>query len=245
MADVKNLTTAPESGNEGCTCGNCIDGWFSPRMKERLEGEVDFLRFVSNTILEEDLTDLGPNELIPDWCIFGDTSLHYIPTEFQQKMTLSFYKAYMRVIEAIHLILLQDTADASCIPTHSAIESQLGLANAETQPFFDAGGEIMFALEALVDRAYEKSPEGPEYGRKAELREEEEEFENETMELPRCRNDLDFKLVRTRLGLPPQGKGPCWFFLTDDEDSEEEEEGEYEAVNPGNQAESASAGIIN
>ena len=146
-------------------------------------------------------------------------------------MTLSFYKAYTIVIEAVLLILIQDTTTASCIPTVSTVQTHLGLppnVELESKAFFDAGGEIAFALEALVDRAYEKSPEGGEYRRKAALRREEEDFESEVVELPRCRYDLDFGLVRMRLGLSAQGKGPCWFFLTDDEDSEDDDDDEGE-----------------
>lgn len=212
---------------------------------------------MSNAFIDEDLTELQPDELIPDWVIASDTSLHYIPMNFQQKMTMSFYKAYVHVIETILLVFYHDqadedtssgtdTTDTQCIPTVDAITHQLGPENADTQAFFDAGGEITFALEALVDRAYEKSPEGPEYARKADLREEEEEFENETQELPRCVHDLDFGLVRVRLGLPERGKGPHWFFLTDDEDSEGEgdEEEEGEAVYVGKEAEGVGEGML-
>ncbi|KAI0687092.1 hypothetical protein BC835DRAFT_1377736 [Cytidiella melzeri] len=158
-------------------------------------------------------------------------------------MTLAFYQAYTHVLEAMLQVILKESGDdAPCIPTADAIAAQLGSSNAFAQPFFDAGGEITFALEALVDRAYEKSPEGPEYDRKPELREEESEFEIETQELPRCSHDLDFTLVRTKLGLPPQGKGPHWFFLTDDEDSEGEEENDdlYVGIN----AEGVSEGML-
>jgi hypothetical protein len=183
------------------------------------------------------LTELAEDDLIPDWCIVGDTSLHYIPMDFQQTMTVAFYKAYMQVIETMLQVMIQDANDKSCIPTVDAITAQLGLPNAAVQPYFDSGGEIAFAMEALVDRAYEKSPEGSEYRRKPSLQEEEVEFENETEDLPRCVHDLDFTLVRTKLGLPSEGKGPHWFFLTDDEDSDEGDN--EEDVYVGQQSESA------
>lgn len=38
MADVKDPQSTSDNEKSGCTCGSCIDGWLSPRMKERLEG---------------------------------------------------------------------------------------------------------------------------------------------------------------------------------------------------------------
>lgn len=161
------------------------------------------------------------------------------------KMTLAFYQAYTHVVEAMLQALLNEADDASCIPTVDAISAHLGSSNADAKPFFDAGGEIVFALEALVDRAYEKSPEGPEYGRKLALREEELEFENEIQDLPECAHDLNFTLVRTKLGLPPQGRGPHWFFLTDSEDGESSEDEESdEAVYTGQRAGDAPEGML-
>lgn len=158
-------------------------------------------------------------------------------------MTLAFYRGYSLVVEALLQILLRDVDDNSCIPTIDAIKARLDLSktqnqdantpdptcemdSADIQTYFDTGGQIDFALEALVDRAYERSPEGPEYGRKPMFQEEERDFEKEIQELPHCVHDLDFTLVRVRLGLSPQSNGPHWFFLTDDEDSEGDEEDE-------------------
>lgn len=190
----------------------------------------------------EDLVDLAPHDLVPDWCIVGDSAMHYIPLDFQEKMTVSFYKAYILVIEAMHQVLMREAADASCIPTADAITAQLESSDADATAYFDAGGKMTFVLEALVDRAYEKSPEGPEHRRKPDLQEEEREFELQTEELPRCVHDLDFTLVRTKLGLPAQGTGPHWFFLTDDEDSDtSSSEDEEEAVYVGLQSDAVVA----
>lgn len=208
-------------------------------MKERLEGEADFIQFVSHSILE-DLSELEPRDLIPDWCIAADSSLHYVPMELQEKMTIAFYRGYISVVGAILEVLVQEANDSSCVPTTSAINARLEPYPAYVHSFFDAGGQITYAVEALVNRAYEKSPEGSEYRRKPALQEEEAEFEKDTQELPRCVHDLDFTLLRTRLGLELEGHGPHWFFLTDDEDSDEAEEDE-EAVYVGQQSDVVTA----
>jgi len=92
--------------------------------------------------------------------------------------------------------------------------------------YLDAGGKAEYALEAIVDNAWEKSPEGTEYTRFPHIREQEEENEKDREWMPKCANDLNFKLVRTKLGLAPERRGPYWFFLTDLEDGDEDDEDE-------------------
>lgn len=209
-------------------------------------GEADFLRYVSISLLE-DLEGLPEDEVIPDWVIASDTTLHYIPMELHTKMSPSFYRGHVMVVEAMYQILLRDSSDAACIPTPTAITARIQEAcrEAREEPqksertlsleevedintFFAAGGKAEFALEALTDRAMEKSPEGSEYRRKAEMQQEEEEFEREVRDIPMCLNDLNFAFVRTKLGLPAQSIGPHWFFLTDSEEEDDLEENEGE-----------------
>ena len=96
----------------------------------------------------------------------------------------------------------------------------------DVERFFAAGGKPEFALEALTDRAMEKSPEGTEYRRRRMWQEDEALFQDEVSALPACDNDLDFELVRFKLGLQPTGIGPHWFFLTDSSDEGEDEDDE-------------------
>lgn len=206
--------------------------------------EADFLRYVSVSLLE-DLSGLPADEVLPDWIIAADTALHYIPMELHTKMSPAFYRGYVLVIEAIYQILLQESSDAACIPTPAAITARIQGAKEEPKEsptalsaediedinkFFAAGGKVEFALEALTDRAIEKSPEGSEYRRKVALQEEEEEFEKEMNDIPMCMNDLNFAFVRTKLGLRAHGIGPHWFFLTDSEEDDDFEEDEGEEV---------------
>lgn len=207
-------------------------------------GEADFLRYVSNSLLE-DLSGLPADEVLPDWVIAADTALHYIPMELHTKMSPAFYRGYVLVIEAMHQILLREPSHAACIPTPAAITARIQEAKEEPKDsptalspedvedinrFFAAGGKVEFALEALTDRAMEKSPVGSEYRRKTVLQEEEEEFEREVNDIPRCVNDLNFGYVRTKLGLPAHGVGPHWFFLTDSEEEDDFEEEDDEVV---------------
>ncbi|THG94111.1 hypothetical protein EW026_g7295 [Hermanssonia centrifuga] len=248
---------------DGCTCGSCIDGWLSPRMKERLEvptrtGEADFLHFISTSLLE-DLDDLPDGEAIPEWCVAANASLHYIPLDLADKITPAFYRGYALVLETILQMLLLESEKAKLtLPTLTGVFTQIDEILASTEPdsdgpkrspseeadaqairaFFAGGGKIEFGLEAVVDRALEKSPEGSEYRRKAEYQQEEAEFEKEVQALPSCAHDLDFDLVRKSIGLVAEKTGPHWFFLTDDEedDDEDEDDDEADALYEGQQA---------
>lgn len=102
--------------------------------------------------------------------------------------------------------------------------------------YLDAGGKIEYALDAITDNAFEKSPEGSLYRRDKAIQEEEAEVEKENASLPRCENDLAFELVRSKLGLSTEKRGPYWFFLTDmssDSEDDEEEGEENKAVYEG------------
>jgi hypothetical protein len=220
------------------------------------------MRYASLSLLD-DLTELPEDEVIPDWVIAADDVLHYIPMELHIKMSPSFYRGYVLVFDAMVQVLLRDTTDSSCIPTPAAItarleelcrEAEVAAPDAKSlssislndvkdvERFFTAGGKVEFVLESLTDRAMEKSPVGSEYRRRRIFQEEEEEFERGVAELPTCKNDLDFELVRFKLGLQPTGIGPHWFFLTDSEDEDEEyEDNDREVLYETSQSEKESA----
>lgn len=214
------------------------------------------MRYVTVSLLS-DLSGVPEDEVLPDWVIAADPTLHYIPMELHTKMSPGFYRGYLVVVDAMTQIL-QQPPGAACVPAPPAVTARVREMCREAQmeagarpaaamsveevddveTFFGVGGKVEFALEALTDRAKEKSPEGSEYRRKKALEQEEEEFEKEVRDLPMCSNDLDFELVRTRLGLPAKSIGPHWFFLTDseEEDDYEEDEGDEEVVYTGVQA---------
>lgn len=186
--------------------------------------------------------------------IGADTSLHYVPTALHDKMTPHFYHGYICVIQSILRILLTDpTSNSLPLPTLDAVTSYLANVDEEAKnggnsnykaaiqselihAHLDQGGKIEYALDAITHLAYEKSPIGSLYSRNNDTQEENAALEKEAddAELPTCENDLNFELVRTKLGLPVSWEGPHWFFLTDLSDSDEEdEEGEevlYEGV---------------
>lgn len=282
----------PDEEKSTCTCGQCIDGWLSPRMRERLEGEGDFLHYASKGLeegLHED-PDILQGGILSELIIGADVTLHYIPMELHEKMTAGFYSGYIFVLLTVVRLFLRDGAsldddddddndneddadadedgeskfetkqaegdeepekeaegedDRPRYPTVDIVNQTLASiqkaaqdpsANEDLQTdaaiiaeYLDAGGKASYALEAIVDVSWENSPEGTKFLRTPTLQRDEAEFDKACEGLPRCANDLDFRLVRTKLGLEPERYGPHWFFLTDledDEDGEGEDEGE-------------------
>lgn len=185
--------------------------------------------------------------------------------DLHPKMTPAFYHGYILLLEAILHIILKDpeseSDNPSVIPTISVVSKRLidiqdAAANLKQgednetqsatateaqciQAYLSSGGKVDFGLDALTDSAFEKSPDGSLYRRQQYLQEEEAEFEKVVADLPRCENDLDFGLVREKLGISRERLGPYWFFLTDSEGEDDEEDtgdGEetvYEGVRSG------------
>ncbi|KAH8096774.1 hypothetical protein BXZ70DRAFT_908345 [Cristinia sonorae] len=274
MTDTKN-NSAVNSSEANCTCKQCIGGWFSQRMKDRLEAEADFLQFAALDLAADleagHIDDVLPDGLLTEQYISSDTSLHYIPTSLYEHMTPAFLHGYIIVIQEILRILLEDfTTGEVCVPTVATVSARLDeivkgtvtawkqqSQNAEVvndkggdethgedkdpevsdatkradiavlQAYLTAGGKVTYALDAITDSAYEKSPIGGQYRRHLHVREEEADFAKELGDdVPECENDLAFKLVRRMLGLDESEAGPHWIFLSDDEGEEDGEEAE-------------------
>lgn len=98
--------------------------------------------------------------------------------------------------------------------------------------YVQAGGKVSYALNAIIDNARRGSPVGEEYTSDEKARQAEEDYAKEVAHLPECANDFAFDLVREKLGLSREEKGPYWYFFVDEEGDEEEDDeaAEYEGA---------------
>lgn len=201
--------------------------------------------------------DVAENGFLPDSFVHADDALHYIPMDLHENMTPFFYHGYVSVIQSILKIFLRDPTgppELSPIPSIDVILKHFAEIDEEAKKgedgapmaviqsdylhaYLDEGGKVQYALEAIIELARETSPRGRRYIDNEEVQEQNAEFEKaaDSENLPKCQNDLNFEIVRTKLGLPAQSAGPQWFFLTDfdsDSDDSEDEESE-EAVYEG------------
>ena len=117
------------------------------------------------------------------------------------------------------------TPDAAGPDTKSSNKDAEGNSASELAAFLGGGGLATHALDCIVDRAREEfAPRGSEYDAECE-------YIDQVLEggggapRPKCANDLDFALVRARLGLPadtlgvvPEGEEDWRDPVSDDED---------------------------
>ena len=181
--------------------------------------------------------------------------------DLHEEMTPFFYHGYVSVIQSILKIFLRDPTSPSGlspIPSVDAVLKYFAEIDEEAKKgdteapmaviqsdylhaYLDQGGKVQYALEAIIELARESSPKGRRYIDNEEVKKQNAELDKAADEenLPKCENDLNFGIVRTKLGLPVQSAGPQWFFLadfdsdSDDSNDSEEEEYDEEAVYEG------------
>ncbi|KAI0365145.1 hypothetical protein BV20DRAFT_973582 [Pilatotrama ljubarskyi] len=220
-----------------CTCGKCFEGWLSPRMRERLEYSSELRYGLAKQLLDtQDGVSADVTRTLSIDYAQIDIAFYYLPPELREKISSSdnadapsgdaIYRGYVAVFKVVkHLA----TADADSdkprgFPTVPDVSKRLTElvsskdAAAEAQilspkarehlaAFLDKGGSAEYALDCIVDRAREElSPLGSLY-------DAEKQYIDAILdgidgeERPECPNDLDFALVRVKLGLPLETRG--------------------------------------
>ncbi|KAF8574034.1 hypothetical protein K439DRAFT_1399345 [Ramaria rubella] len=213
----------------GCTCGQCLEGWLSPRMRFRIEceGEItyDHMGFMSDEFVRGEPLAADRFDLY--------IGLDFIPFELRSQVYKTFYRGYQSAFEAITHTMRQ-----SIIPRPTAVRTAMFaggyrgydfFGHQAVQFFFSKGGLPDFALDCILTAISEQSPLGDGTF--------DETFEEELNKRPQCENDLEFNLVRQNLRLHPLAKGPFleeerrmnvtaagFGGLFEDEDEDEEED---------------------
>ncbi|KAG6888581.1 hypothetical protein C0995_007263 [Termitomyces sp. Mi166 len=170
----------------GCTCGACAEGWMSPRMRYRIYCAADLLASIMMDSHEPEFPPTGvhpdPEYLYPD-----------VPPELHPYVTLEFWIGYTTIVSKIAELLESD------LPLTEAAVIKLAYKEPGVGFFLDRGGKVVHALEGTMDMAWEQSSRPGCDGLFEKIAAENDEY----MALPTCKNDLNFELVRDRLGLRP------------------------------------------
>ena len=120
------------------------------------------------------------------------------------------YRGYIAVFKVIKDLISEERKDFPTVSTVSAKLSEARSEGAEAAPkhiaaYLDNGGKADYALDCIVDRAREElSPLGRLYDAEKQYIDAVLESEERHKE---CANDLDFALVRRKLGLPADTLG--------------------------------------
>ncbi|KAF7297896.1 Ankyrin repeat family protein [Mycena chlorophos] len=170
----------------GCSCGQCVDGWLSPRMRYQLECQAGYGRDMMP--YNYDQFKRGQVASLDD---FFDVQASYIPRRFQPDFYLSFYKGYCDIFTAAYEFM-HATKE---VLSESAIQPYL---SHDSMFYFNKGGRIAFAFDAMTDCARDQSALGD--GMHEETFADSEDWTS----LLTCVNDLQFQLVRVMLGLNPR-----------------------------------------
>ncbi|OBZ78391.1 hypothetical protein A0H81_02185 [Grifola frondosa] len=166
----------------GCSCGACTEGWLAPRMRFRLAAQA-----AAQDVAMADACSLfdGTQPLSADGVrtVARSVGMEHVPMRLWRSVTEGFHDGYRAVFRAIALVLNSDAG----IPDAATV--RVDASNA----FLKCGGRVEHALACVIDRAvleagaWDRSVAG----------------DKTWAALPRCENDLEFGLVRERLGLDP------------------------------------------
>ncbi|OCH85697.1 hypothetical protein OBBRIDRAFT_288806 [Obba rivulosa] len=211
----------------GCTCGMCLGGWLSPRMKFRLQVQADHIFDDGYGVANETMYDLLPGPPPPP--SRADriaAALRFIPPAAVPNPPPKMRKGFWQVVAAVSRILqlADDSTDpvdrAYAVPTAASICEVLDPTHVWARAFDDAavraywemGGEPEWALDCVTAlamqyaRHFDRLVKGgaPAMGYAAAP-------DQKWRSLPACANDLDWVLVRQNLGLSPREQwGPYW-----------------------------------
>lgn len=203
------------------------------------------------------MDEILENGVLSEAYIVEEDCLRYIPKDLHPMMTPTFYQGYIVVMDVIRLItaiapaLAVFAENPFVIPTTSAVmrfidrfQEHANCPNHDekkknelvhdyqcAQAYFSSGRKVEFGLDALTDLTFEISPGGPAYHQHPLYQEEEAGLQKIIAKYPRCENDMDFGLVREKLGLPREKLGPYWFSPAnsgEDDDNDEEQEQDQE-----------------
>ncbi|EDR04255.1 uncharacterized protein LACBIDRAFT_304787 [Laccaria bicolor S238N-H82] len=228
-----------ENRKWGCTCGECDEGWLSPRMRFRLETEAALSK-ENMTVLAPQFQRGQPLPEIPGLAHQFD----YLPPNLRTKVYKTFYNGYVTIFENLY-VLLDQTEGVPSVPRLRT----LCKGDRDVNFYLKKGGKFEYALESMVEGAKSQSCLGDSMFE--EIWESENDTDDEYRKLPRCANDLEFDFVKRMIGVPPKGpvlppemlssavdseRGPTSLTLKmlvnmmsgvyEDEDSEDEEEEE-------------------
>ncbi|CCM00041.1 uncharacterized protein FIBRA_02067 [Fibroporia radiculosa] len=196
----------------GCTCGQCADGWLSPRMRCRLYHSAVF--YFDTMGMETSMLSRGRHlSSIERSSLLG---VDHLPPLTRMNITKRFYEQYCRVVEAVAAMFRKDAGSPDVTAVRQALTTMRGI-----DEFFLYGGRIEHALDLVTASARDQSPVGDSTWDDMVEEDDDESVWDGYKSMPKCANDLEFALVRERLGLDPdQPWGP--YFEYEDEDEDEE-----------------------
>lgn len=147
----------------GCTCNQCHEGWLSPRMRIRLRGECDHnhlndvrtgltqMHIAQAAWLGKDMEDNMPTFVngkpLSGMAIdIGLPGINYVPVRLWPQATQDFYKGFIRVLYCINMML----SSKRSLVFDAVFVQLLAIQADEGAVYFQAGGQVVYALDAIT-----------------------------------------------------------------------------------------------
>ncbi|KAF8991003.1 hypothetical protein BDZ89DRAFT_1086865 [Hymenopellis radicata] len=184
----------------GCTCGQCLGGWLSPRMIFQLRVQAtSSMEFMHR----DDESRFKTRQAIDPSDVDSLYDGYFIPPSLYPNLCLSFYRGFIVVFRAAYDILKR----ASPFTVETLLSRVRDAYSYETMYFFNKGGKCE-GQSMIGDREF------------YEMFADDDEF----VALPTCANDNEFDLVRRMVGLDPEKQWAPYRDEDDDDDDMDEDE---------------------
>lgn len=172
----------------GCSCGECLDGFLSPRMLQKLKYQAD--------MHYSHLTHLTPPGRSGWYSEFKDLLTHF-PESFRSSIK---HRKTLQVSFVLLMRAVLTCLSEGVIPRKAAVVAHLQT-SVDLNKYFAKGGSVAAIVGAVVDNA---RLQDLEVGESLLDIEPEAYYEGK----PNCRNDLEFEFVRRHCvdDSPPEKK---------------------------------------
>ncbi|KAI1199176.1 hypothetical protein F5X97DRAFT_297024 [Nemania serpens] len=171
----------------GCTCGQCIGGFLSPRMHFALLSQAEIQHDTMNDWPGADCNG-------EDWVALNDDTLSHLPGAVRQNLVTnkSMRQGFINMCQHIARCLGKKR-----IPNTATVldfyQDEVSEWPPVTRSYLERGGTVAAVAMMLFDRAINQD----EWAGDAEMM---EIFADDINQLPACRNDHEFGFVRAMCG---------------------------------------------
>ncbi|KAI0188422.1 hypothetical protein F4808DRAFT_468128, partial [Astrocystis sublimbata] len=171
----------------GCTCGQCIGGFISPKMRFALLTQAE----VQHDMLNE---TPGAHCSRAEWAELNDDVLRHVPRAVQQKLETnkSMRQGFINMCQHIARCL-----ETKRLPNEATIldfcRDEVSEWPPVTSTYLERGGTVAAVAMILFDRAMTQD----EWAGDGSIM---DAFEDDLNQLPACRNDHEFDFVRAMCG---------------------------------------------
>ena len=177
----------------GCTCGECLEGFMSPRMKLALLFQAE----TSHDMLDMDIDD-GET-----WCMMHDDMLEHVELGLRRNMVTnkSYRKGFANIFAHVAACLR-----SGIIPRQVSVLQEFLDGPSEWPPvtrnYLERGGTMDGKIEPVLRIIFDHAQNQDEMAGDGEF---ERTMSEDVSKLRACRNDHEFGFVAVACGLPKRG----------------------------------------